>query len=132
MNPYEKYQQQMLTTMTQGEMLLKLYDEALRQIDLAKHSIEINDVAGMDKAIAKAQKIIRHLRTTLDFRYSVAHNLAKLYDFFGTELMTASVKKDVKSLDDVRPLVLELRNTFAECDKIERSGRTLQTAANLV
>ncbi|MDL2252732.1 flagellar export chaperone FliS [Ruminococcaceae bacterium OttesenSCG-928-I18] len=132
MNPYEQYQQKMLTTMTQGEMLLKLYDETLRQIDLARQYIQTQEIAEMDKAIAKAQKIIRYLRGNLDFRYSVAGNLAKLYDFFGSELMTASVKKDVKPLDDIRPLISDLRNTFEQCDKIERGNRTSQTAGNVV
>ncbi len=132
MNPYEKYQQQMVTTMTQGEMLLKLYDETLRQIDIARNCIQTKDIAGMDKAISKAQKIIQYLRGNLDFRYSVSGNLAKLYDFFGTELMSSSIKKAVQPLDDIQPLILDLRNTFEQCDKMERSARTGRTAASVV
>ena len=29
LNPYQKYQQQSVMTMTQGEMLTKLYDEVI-------------------------------------------------------------------------------------------------------
>ncbi len=132
MNPYEKYQQQMVTTMTQGEMLLKLYDETLRQIDLARNCIQTKDIAGMDKAISKAQKIIHYLRGNLDHRYSVSGNLSKLYDFFSGELMGASIKKEVQPLDDIQPLILDLRNTFEQCDRIERSNRTGHATANVV
>ncbi len=132
MNPYEKYQQQMVTTMTQGEMLLKLYDETLRQIDLAKVHIQSGNLSEMDKNIAKAQRILRHLRDNLDFRYSVSRNLSQLYDFFNRELMFANIRKDCKPLDDIRPLILDLRNTYEQCDKLERSARNQAVGANFV
>ncbi|MDL2327158.1 flagellar export chaperone FliS [Ruminococcaceae bacterium OttesenSCG-928-A11] len=123
MNPYEKYQQQMVTTMTQGEMLLLLYDEVLKQIDVAKAAMETKDVAAMDKAIAKAEKIIRYLRAQLDFRYPVSKDLSKLYDFFNTQLVMANVKKDPQHLNDIQPLIRELRETFDQCAKLDRQNR---------
>lgn len=124
MNPYEKYQQQMVTTMTQGEMLLKLYDEALKQIEIARAAIKDGKIPEMDKAITKTEQIIRYLRKTLDFRYPISGNLAKLYDFFNTQLVMANVKKDTKPLDDIQPLIAELRDTFSQCAKIDRANRT--------
>ncbi len=123
MNPYEQYQKQMVTTMTQGEMLLKLYDEILRQIDFAKVSIQSGNVEEMNKTISKAQKILRHLQDNLDHRYPISNNLSQLYSFFTRELMFANIRKDSKHLDDIRPLILDLRNTYEQCDKIERSNR---------
>ena len=35
-NPYQKYQQQSIMTMTQGEMLIKLYDEVIKQLNAVK------------------------------------------------------------------------------------------------
>ena len=35
-NPYQKYQQQSIMTMTQGEMLIKLYDEVNKQLNAVK------------------------------------------------------------------------------------------------
>ena len=124
MNPYDKYQQQMVSTMTQSEMLLKLYDETIKQIDIARNSIAQGKIDVMDKAISKAERIIRYLRGTLDFRYPVSNNLAQLYDFFNTQLVMASVKRDVKPIDDIRPLVVELRDTFEEASKVARNNRT--------
>lgn len=127
MNPYEKYQQQVVTTMTQGDMLLKLYDETLKQIDIARAAIGAGNVTQMDAAITKAEKIIRYLRSQLDFRYPVSNDLSKLYDFFNTQLVMANVKKDVQHLDDIQPLVRELRETFDQCAKLERAGRAGHT-----
>lgn len=132
MNPYEKYQQQMVTTMTQGDMLLKLYDETLKQIDIARVAIGEKRIKDMDKAIDKAEQIVRYLRSMLDFRYPVSNQLSQLYDFFNTQLVMANVKKDVQPLDDIQPLIRELRDTFDQCVKIDRANRTGMAAQNAV
>lgn len=124
MNPYEQYQKQVVTTMTQGDMLLKLYDETIKQIAVAKKAINANNIEEMDKAIKKAEKILRYLREALDFRIPVSHNLSKLYDFFCTQLVMANVKKDASLLEEIEPLVVDLRATFAECAKLDRATRT--------
>ena len=131
MNPYQKYQQQMVNTMTQGESLLMLYDETLKQMDIARNAIVTGKTGDMDKALEKAEKIIRYLRSILDFRYTVSNSLSKLYDFFNTQLVMASVRKDIKPLDDIRPLVQELRDTFDQCDKINRVSRTNLSASSV-
>jgi flagellar protein FliS len=129
MNPYEKYQQQMVTTMTRGDMLLKLYDETLKQIDLARAAIQAGSIPEMGKAIDKAERIIRYLRSCLDLRISIAEQLSRLYDFFNTQLVMANVKKDVQPLDDIQPLIRELRDAYDACIRAERSNRT-QTAGS--
>ena len=128
----EMYQTQTVNTMTQGEMLLKLYDETLKQIDIARGAIESGDTAAMDKSLRKAQDIVNYLRTTLDLRYSVANNLRQLYDFFNSQLVMSSVKKTVKPLDDIKPLINDLRETFDQCDKINRAQRSRPTSQNVV
>ncbi len=125
MNPYEKYQRQMVSTMTQGDMLLKLYDETLKQIEIAHYAIISGNTEDMQKAIDKATKIIRYLRSVLDFKYSVSTALSKLYNFFETQIVIAGVKRDTKNLDDVAPLIRELRNTYSQCTKMNRSSRTM-------
>ncbi len=131
-NPYQKYQQQMLTTMTQGESLLMLYDGAIKQIDVAKAAIQAGRLDEMDKALTKAEKIVRYLRNILDHRYSVADGLSKLYEFFDQQMVMASVKKDAKLLDEIRPMLQELRDTFSQCDKINRVSRTSQSIGSMV
>lgn len=131
-NPYQKYQEQMVTTMTQGEMLRKLFDESLRQIELAKVAIGESNIQQMDAANKKAQKIFLYLKSCLDLRYPVANSLSKLYDFFNQELVNSNIKKIVKPLDDIAPLVLDLRNTFEEVDRMDRANRTASVAAGVV
>ena len=127
MNPYQKYQQQyqeqMVNTMTQGEMLIMLYDGAIKQVDIARSCIASGQAEEMDVALEKAEKIVRYLRSILDFRFPVSSNLSKLYDFFNTQMVMASIKKDMIPLDEIRPLLVDLRDTFDQCTKIERNMR---------
>ncbi len=132
MNPYQKYQQQMVTTMTQGESLIMLYDGAIKQIDIAKAAIRAGHMEEMDKALTKAEKIVRYLRGILDHRYGVSANLSKLYEFFDNQMVMASVKKDAKLLDEIRPMLQDLRDTFSQCDKINRVSRTSQSIGSMV
>lgn len=124
LNPYEKYQQQMVSTMTQADMLLKLYDETVKQIDIARTAIDSKDIFVMDKAIKKAQKIIAYLISNLNHKYEVSKNLLSLYQFFDMQLVLANVKKDVKPLNDIQPLIQDLRDTYEQCARLDRSDRS--------
>ena len=132
MNPYQKYQNQMVNTMTQGESLIMLYDGTLKQMDIARRAITEGKTAEMDVALKKAQKIIQYLRSILDSRYPVSDSLSKLYVFFNTQLVMASVKKDVNIIDEIRPLIQELRDTFDQCDKMNRVSRTHVSMGSVV
>ena len=132
MNPYQKYQNQMVNTMTQGESLMMLYDGTLKQMDIARRAITEGKTAEMDVALKKAQKIIQYLRSILDSRYPVSDSLSKLYVFFNTQLVMASVKKDVNIIDEIRPLIQELRDTFDQCDKMNRVSRTHVSMGSVV
>ena len=78
LNPYQKYQQQSIMTMTQGEMLTKLYDEVIKQLNAVKQFNQEKDYEAANLASQKAQKISRHLNSTLDFQYEVSNNLSAL------------------------------------------------------
>ena len=132
MNPYQKYQQQVVSTMTQGDLLLKLFDETTRQIDIGRAAIADNRLQDMGKALKKANEIVMFLRSSLDQRFPVSSDLLKLYDFFSRQLVMANVKKDSKMLDEIEPLIQDLRNTFDQCDKLNRANRTNLAAGDVV
>ena len=121
-NPYQKYQQQSVMTMTPGEMLLKLYDEVITQLNAVRQFNEEKDIPGANAALKKAQRIITYLNQTLDFQYEIPGSLSALYDYFLRRLVEANVHKDNGPIDEVLPMIQELRETFAQADKNSRSG----------
>ena len=117
-NPYQKYQQQSVMTMTPGEMLLKLYDEVITQLTAVKQFNEEKDYQGANAALKKSQRII----STLDPQYEISGSLSALYDYFIRRLVDANMHKENGPIDEVLPMIEELRDTFAQADKNSRSG----------
>lgn len=119
-NPYDKYKQQSMMTMTQGEMLLKLYDETIKQLNTGVMYIEKNDLYSRNKALQKAQRIVNHLRITLDFSVEISNNLDMLYDYFIYKITQANLKNEKESIEEIIPMVAELREAFAAADRATR------------
>ncbi len=122
---YEKYRDQSISTMTQGEMVVRLYDEIVKQLGLASHYIEVGDVLKSNESLQKCQRILNHLNNTLDFKYEISKNLSALYDFFIRQVVSANIKKDKKLIDEILPLLEELRETFAQGERLARQGSSV-------
>lgn len=120
MNPYEQYKKQSVMTMTQGQMLTKLYEEIIKQLNGAIVYINEKNVVKSNEALQKSQKILNYLKATLDHKYKISDNLESLYDFFIQEIVHANIKKDIKPIQDVLPMIEELRDTFIEADRLAR------------
>lgn len=121
-NPYAKYVEQSIQTMTQGEMVIRLYEEIDKEINIALAGLETKRFEESNRAIQKCQRIIRHLKQTLNHQYGVAGELNKLYDFFLQQLLEANFKKDFQPLESILPMVVEMKNTFAQSEKRARIG----------
>ncbi len=121
-NPYQKYQQQSVMTMTPGEMLLKLYDEVITQLTAVRQFNEEKDYEKSNASLKKAQRIIRYLDQTLDPQYEISGSLSALYDYFIRRLVDANLHKDNAPIDEVLPMISDLRDTFAQADKNSRSA----------
>lgn len=120
MNPYAKYQQQSVMTMTQGEMLVKLYDEILKQLNGAVAYLAENDYGKANQALQKAQRIVSHLRATLNFKYDISRNLDSLYDYFNRKLVDANISKNPAPINEVIPMIGELKDSFAQAERLAR------------
>lgn len=128
-NPYQRYQQQSVMTMTPGEMLLKLYDEVITQLSAVRQFNEEKDYQRSNAALKKAQRILRYLDQTLDPQYEISGSLSALYDYFIRRLVDANLHKDNAPIDEVLPMISDLRDTFAQADKNTRSGAGSQPVA---
>ena len=106
--------------MTPGQILLSVYDELIKQINFAKLGFQENDIVGINRSLQKSQRIVHVLQSTLNFDYSISNNLNDLYDYFDFVFLNTNMKKDASGLDDVLSMVVELKEAFAEADKLSR------------
>lgn len=118
---YEQYKHNAVMTMTHSEMLLLLYDEMLKRLtraELALNKQPEPDYTLFGDSIKRCREIVLYLKKSLNYQYGISRQLRSMYDFFLYELsrIEAGRKKDV--ITELKPLVRELRDAFAEAGKV--------------
>lgn len=114
---YQQYKEQSILTMTQGELLLLLYDELVKRLHRCDLALAQKDYALLDESVDRSIAIIRHLDDTLDQQYPISRDLHRLYDFFGYELSRVKAGRNQEPLNQIRPMVSDLRDSFRAADK---------------
>ncbi|MDR0399835.1 MAG: flagellar export chaperone FliS [Treponema sp.] len=118
------YRETRIKTAGQGQLVLMLYDEAVKQLDRGLELLALNSQGKKDpgriekisKAMLKAQEILTELMASLDFERGadIAKNLFALYTWFNQELLEANLKQDPRRITVVRNMVHELRGAWAQ------------------
>lgn len=118
----QKYREHYLETQVQTaspqELVLMLYDSAIKQGRIACRAIEKKEYEKSHLALVRMQDILRALIDGLDHTIPLAQNLYALYDFMFQELVAANTKKDVQKVENILELLVDLRETWAQA--IER------------
>ncbi len=117
---YQNYKQQSIYTMTRGEMLILLYDEAIKRLTRAELAVKNNETEMFEASIRRTSEIIKYLNDTLDRKYEISNELARMYEFFQFQLARIMASRRTESIDELRDLITELRNSFKEANKIAR------------
>lgn len=117
-NPYEQYKKQSILTMTQGEIVVRLFDECLKMLNFGIQYIKLKDYESVNTSLQKAQRILNYLKASLDMKYEISENLASLYEYYIKRIVTANIKKDIEPLNEVIPMITDIRNSFNEAEKI--------------
>jgi len=105
------------------QLIIMLYDGALKSVFAAKAAIARGDVAARGAALSKAISIIDEgLRAALNLQTGgeIAQNLMALYDYISTRLLHANVKNDVKSIDEAARLLGELKQAWEVLEQRDR------------
>lgn len=121
---YGQYKQQSIMTMTQGELLLLLYDELLKRLMRAEIAIDRKNVDVFDQSIERSVEIVMYLRDTLNHNYAISRELHNMYDFFLYDLSRLKAGRNKDIIGELKPLIQDLRDSFAQAQKggIEQPG----------
>ena len=114
---YQGYKEQGINDMSQGELLLLLYDELVKRLIRAELALNKADYRLFEASVDRCLDIIRYLDDTLDMQYPISRNLNRLYDYFSFELNRVKAGRNKTELDRVKTMVSELRDTFREAQK---------------
>ena len=119
-NAYTQYNNSKILTATPAELVLMLYEGAIKFGNIAISAIEVNDVQKAHTNIVKVEKIIDHLRVTLDMQYPVAKEFDKVYEYLAGRLIEANAKKDKEIMAEVCMHLRSMRDTWKEVMRINR------------
>ena len=123
MKGFQQYKEQSVNTMTQGELLLLLYDELYKRLSQAELMLDQQNYPVYEASIERAVAIIDYLDSTLDRQYPISTNLAQLYEYFTYELGRAKIGRRKEVLTHVKSMVGELRDAFRQAQKSGDSGK---------
>ncbi len=141
-NPYaakqfaKQYKTQEIQTASQEEILILLYEGAIRFCKIAKKAMVAKDIEKSHNHLIKAQRIISEFMLSLDMEVGgeLAQNLYQLYDYLHHQLVQANIKKDPTKVDEVLGHLQSLKETWDEAIRNtakERSARKKSSAATV-
>ncbi|MGD9949438.1 MAG: flagellar export chaperone FliS [Desulfobulbus sp.] len=104
------------------QLMLMLYDGAIRFISLGIQAIENGLIDKRGYYINKTSAIISEFSATLDHSMNaqLADDLDALYTYMLNRLMTANLKNDIEPLLEVKKLLSELRSTWAKAIEVNK------------
>jgi flagellar protein FliS len=117
-NPWKSYRQIATQTAPPGQLVLMLFDGALRSLDRALLGFNVTDISERNAAIhnnvQRAVDIIRELNGSLDLEAGgqLADTLRNLYGFFELRLIESNSKKSRQGIDEVIPMLRQLRDAW--------------------
>jgi flagellar protein FliS len=121
-----QYKQTAITTANRGQLLIMLYEAAIKNVKKATESLEKKDLAAKGMAIGKAHDIINELMNTLDFKIGgkIAEDLERLYNFMAEQLIKANAENKAEPLQVTHKLLETLLDAWRGAVEQANKGST--------
>lgn len=105
------YMKSAVETASPIDLVVMLYDGAIREIHLAKDAMAGGDRFQQNHRLGKAQRIVAELMCSLDREKGgeIAENLLALYSFVHSRLVAANMEDDGHALDECERVLADLR-----------------------
>lgn len=108
-DPYASYRKTQIETATPGQLVVMLYQGAVRFLSIASSAMEQGNIELSHTALLRAQDILLELRTTLNPEAGeVAASLSAIYDYMLGRLIEANLHKDPEPVQEVLSYLQEL------------------------
>lgn len=118
----EQYLESEVLTAGPGRLLLITYAGLLRSLTQAKEALGAGDYHAKHTAVARAQALLLELRRTLhpEACPEVAAGLAAIYTYLLEQLARADAEDDEARLAHVAAIISDLRDTWAQAERVVR------------
>ncbi|MBZ9688097.1 flagellar export chaperone FliS [Clostridium estertheticum] len=124
-NAFSTYKNNSVNFASKDQLLLMLVDGASKFSKIGRQAILDKDVKKAHENIVKTQNIFYELMATLDVAKGGewAESLMKVYEFITRRLTEANIKKSEEIMNEVIPLIEDVRDTWNEAYKVSKGGK---------
>ena len=123
-NALNVYKNNSVNYASKEQLLLMLVDGAVKFAKMAKQALEDKNVIESHKNLVKVQDIFTELMISLDKNSGDwANQIYKVYDFIKTRLFEINLKKDAEMLEELMPVIEDVRDIWHEAYEISRKSR---------
>jgi flagellar protein FliS len=138
-NPLAAYRETRVRTASPGQLVVMLYDEAIKQSDTAIRLLGADskprpvDIERINLSLGKVQDVITELMASLDFDAGgqLAQDLFALYVWFGREILEANIHKEVERIKSIRTMLADLREAWADAASKSQGGSSTPVGVNI-
>ena len=123
-SPHKAYQQNSVQTATPGQLVIMLYDGAIRFTKAGVEGIQRRQYMIANTNLKKAQAIVHELIASLNHDFTISKDLVRIYEYMLHLLIQANVKKDVKPAEEVLEHLQELREAWKQTFKTGTGAAT--------
>lgn len=129
LNPYQKYSATRVETASSVDLVVMLYQGAVKFIRLGIEALERDDRAAASKHLISAQNIVVELTGSLNHEAGgqIASQLAAVYDYCFRQLVLANLRRDAAMAREVMRILKDLGTAWQE---IALQQRHAQAAAS--
>lgn len=122
------YKKTSVQTASKEQILLMLYQAAIKNCKKAIEAIENNQIAKKGEAIGKLQDIVIELNNSLDFEIGgdVAKELSALYDYILYSTTQANIKIDKEPLEGAMAVLTTLYSGWTTAIKSLKTDKAPQ------
>ncbi|SDN65149.1 flagellar biosynthetic protein FliS [Desulfonauticus submarinus] len=116
MQAVQAYLNTKVSTASQKDLVVLIFESAIRYLKQAKEKIKEKDYAQKGILISKALDCIAELDASLNMEKGgdIAKNLHALYFYCQTRLLQANMNLDPKKIDEVISILQQIGTAFAE------------------
>lgn len=109
---YNAYSRDKVLTASPVELIIMLYDEAIKQLKIATIAIEEKRYDKANTSLQKVGDIIDELMKSLDLNYKIGQDLLSIYDFVCREIVRINMKKDKEAIPPIIDVLNNLREAW--------------------
>lgn len=128
---YKAYQSTRVDTSSPEQLVLLLYNEAYKTAKLGLMALEAQRPDEANTRLGKVQAIMAELIAALDFDQPIAQNLYQLYEYINYQLIQANVRKAKEPVEQVLPLLKDLRDTWAQAVRQAGDGSAVPRSGGI-